>query len=150
VTTYGTNPLTLVDQNDQEIGVVTDPVNGAVLRHVGDDSVVIYATANGPVTGPLTFYHASADCKDDRYVGIPGQSGFAYAAAVHGGAVLYTKTDQSVARTVDVQAYEQIDAKQDAMQPGTCLPLVFSSQLGVVTAVSDPALANLKLPLHLK
>jgi hypothetical protein len=114
--------------------------------------VMFYATPKGPATGSLDFYHSKPDCSDARYLMIGGGSGFVYFAYVHQGAVFYTKTaDPSGSVQVPVLAVEHFEPNDDAMVPGACKPFDAGLwSLGVVTAVSDPALANLTLPLRIK
>jgi hypothetical protein len=148
----GGGGLTVVDQNDQEVGIATDPLTGLLARHVGDDLVTFYITPNGPLPGTIVFYHSTDDCSGDRYIGIPGGSGFVYSAMVHRGAIFYTKTDPNTAPVVDLRAYEQVEESEDAIKPGVCTPFPapVGVQVGVVTGVADPVLANLKLPLRIK
>jgi Collagen triple helix repeat (20 copies) len=142
----------VVDQDGQDVGVATDPFGGLVVRHVGEDAVVFFVSPAGPVTGAIDFYHATVDCSDNRYLPIAGGAGFAHFAYVHGGSVFYTKTmDPSMSVQVSIQAYEHFEQNEDAALPGTCTAMEGgAASLGVVTAVSDPVLANLRLPLRLK
>jgi hypothetical protein len=151
----GETALLLVDQNNQEVGVPTDPYSGIVLRKVGQDHVVFFASPGGPDEGTIDFFHTTADCSGDRYLGISGGRGFAYYALIHRGAVFFTKTPATdplgVPAAVDVHSFERVEAGQDAMAPGSCNPYVQDgANVGVVTAVSDSVLASLALPLRIK
>lgn len=151
----GESALLLVDQNNQEVGVTTDPYSGIVVRKVGQDYVVFFASPSGPDGGPIDFYHTTADCSGDRYVSISGGRGFAFFAQVHQGAVIFTKTPAMDAlgapTAVDVHSVEHIGAAQDAMLPGVCeAGEGLGMSVGVVTAVNDPVLASLALPLRIK
>ena len=60
-------------------------------------------------------------------------------------------TDPSGAAQIPIRAYEHFEANEDATHAGTCTPYDFGmASLGAVTMASDPALANLALPLRLK
>jgi hypothetical protein len=151
----GETALLLVDQNNQEVGVATDPFSGIVARKVGEDYVVFFASPNGPDETALDFYHATPDCSGPRYLPISGGRGFAYYAQVHHGAVFFTKTPATDATgapaSVNVQSFEHFEAGQDATAPGVCSPWdAAGMSVGVVTAVSDPVLATLALPLRIK
>lgn len=151
----GETALLLVDQNNQEVGVATDPFSGIVARKVGQDYVVFFASPSGPDETALDFYHTSLDCSGPRYLSISGGRGFAYYAQVHHGAVFFTKTPATDAlgapTAVDVHSFEHFEAGQDAMAPGVCSPWdAAGMSVGVVTAVSDPVLATLSLPLRIK
>jgi hypothetical protein len=150
----GTNAketLTVVDQTGQEVGVATEPSSGLILRRLGSDPIVFFASINGPTPGPIDFFHSTADCSDNRYLPI-WSSGLAYFAMIRGGTAFYTKAvDPTGATKVPVLAYEHFESADDPMQPGTCTPYdVGSMSLGVLTTATDPALANLALPLRLK
>jgi hypothetical protein len=146
------SPFAIVDQNGQEVGVATDVFNGILYRRVGNDAIVFFASAAGPSTVPLDFYHATADCSDSRYVALQGGSGLAYFASVRGGTFFYTRTtDPAVAPQVPILAFEHFEVTDDATLPGICRPMAMgTAPLGVLTTATDPALANLSLPLRLK
>jgi hypothetical protein len=142
----------VVDQNGTEIGIATDPYGGLLLRHVGNDAIVFWATSAGPTRNDLVFYHAKSDCSDDRYVRIQGGAGFAYYAEVRDGAAFYTKTQDPLGLIqVAIQASESFGAADDATRVGACVPFDGGTlSLGVVTMAPDPALMNPALPLRLK
>jgi len=141
-----------VDQDGQEVGVATDPFGGLVLRHVGDDAVLFFVSPAGPAAGAIDFYHTREDCGDDRYLAISGGAGFAYYAYVHGGSLFYTRMqDPGMTVQVPIRAYEHFEQNEDAVLTGRCTVLDGgTASLGRVTAVSDPTLANLRLPLRIK
>ena len=127
----GSNPLTVVDQNGTEVGVATDPFGGLLLRRVGNDAIVFWATSDGPTRDDVTFFHAKGDCSDDRYIRIPGGAGFAYYAEVRDGAAFYTKTQDPLGLIqIAIQASESFGPNDDATQRwnmravrrGHCLP----------------------------
>jgi hypothetical protein len=69
--------------------------------------------------------------------------------------VFFTKTPTNDATgapaSVNVQSFEHFEAGQDATAPGVCSPWdAPGMSVGVVTAVSDPVLATLALPLRIK
>jgi hypothetical protein len=144
--------FSIVDQNGQDVGVATDVFGGFVYRRVGNDAIMFFATPAGPVTGPIDFYHSTADCSDSRYLPIVGGAGFAYYATVRGGTAFYTKTmDPNGTLQVPILAVEHFNAADDATQAGVCSPMVNAgASLGVVTTTTDPVLASLALPLRLK
>ena len=151
-TYVGSALLTVVDQNGQEVGVVADPLNGRLMRRVNTDPIMFAATADGPVPGPIDFYHSTLDCSDRRYVPTYGSAGFAYYAAIRGGTAFYTTTvDPTFSLQVPIHAYEHFDVGDDPTQPGVCTPLEggFAS-LGVLTITTDATLGSLSLPLRLK
>jgi hypothetical protein len=149
----GDSPATVVDQNGTEVGTAIDPFGGRLLRQIGGDPVIFFATAlNGPLAGAIDFYHATADCSDSRYLPTFGGAGLAFSAAVHGSTVFYTKTaDPAGLLAVPILAYEHFEATDDPTVPGVCTAIDggFAS-LGVVTTATDPALGSLSLPLRLK
>jgi hypothetical protein len=104
------------------------------------------------VTGPIDFYHSTADCSDSRYLPLVGGAGFAYYATVRGGTAFYTKTmDPNGALQVPILAFEHFEVNEDATMPGVCRPMAMgTAALGVVTTATDAVLANLALPLRLK
>jgi hypothetical protein len=134
------------------VGVALEPFSGLVLRRVGADAIVFFASLGGPVAGPIDFYHSTSDCSDSRYIPISGGAGFSYFATIRGGTAFYTKTmDPTGTVQVPVLAYEHFEANDDATQPGVCTPYdAGNASLGVLTMASDPAIANLALPLLLK
>ena len=151
-TDVGQNGIEIVDQNGQEVGIATDPFAGLLMRHEGTDIVMFFASASGPSTGPLDFFHAAADCSDSRYLPIQGGAGFTYFASVHGGAVFYTTAiDPNVTPQVAIHAYEHFEQNDDATRPGVCTPVDGGmASLGTAIMALDPALANLALPLRIK
>jgi collagen triple helix repeat protein len=148
----GSNASLVVDQDGQEVGVATEPFSGLVLRHVGADAVVFFATAAGPVTASIDFFHTAVDCTDARYLGISGGAGLASFASVHGTSIFYTKTmDPNQTEQVPIRAYEHFEQNEDATLAGVCTPYDGgTASLGVVTMVNDPVLANLRLPLRIR
>jgi hypothetical protein len=142
----------VVDQNGTEVGIATDPFGGLVLRHVGNDAVVFWATSAGPTRNDMTFFHAKSDCSDDRYIRIPGGAGFAYYAEVRDGAAFYTKTQDPLGLIqITIQASESFGNTDDATKAGTCVPYDGGTlSLGVVTMTPDPEITKLALPLRLK
>jgi collagen triple helix repeat protein len=138
--------LSVVDQTGAEVGLASELFSGLLVRRVGSDAIVFFASTAGAVRGPMDFYHSMADCSDSRYMSITGGAGFAYYAAVRGATVYYTKTVVPV--DVPILAIEHFEPNDDA---GVCTPYDGGmASLGVVTTASDPGLANLVLPLRLK
>jgi hypothetical protein len=144
--------FSVVDQNGQDVGVATDVFGGFIYRRVANDAIMFFATPAGPVTGPMDFYHSTADCSDNRYLPIVGGAGFAYYAMVRGGTAFYTKTmDPNGTLQVPILAVEHFNAADDATQAGVCSPMAIAgASLGAVTTATDPVLASLALPLRLK
>ena len=143
--------MSIVDQNGLNVGVASELFSGLLLRRLGNDAIVFFASLNGPTAGPIDFYHATADCSDGRYLPISGGAGFAYFASVRGGTAFYTKTvDPAAAAPVLIVASEHFGPNEDATQPGTCQEAGDPGPVGVLTTASDPALLNLALPLRLK
>jgi hypothetical protein len=142
----------IVDQSGQQVGIAVEAFSGILLRRVGDDAIVFFASANGFAPGAIDFYHSTADCSDSRYLPISGGAGFAYFATIRGGTAFYTKAIDSTGTVqVPILAYEHFEAADDATRPGVCTPYDGgTASLGVVTMASDPVLANLALPLRLK
>jgi hypothetical protein len=142
----------VVDQLGVDVGVATEPFSGLLVRRVGNDSIFFFASPNGPVAGPLDFYHATDNCSDSRYLQVMGGAGFVYFASVRGGTAFYTKTmDPTGTLQIPILAVEHFEVNEDATQPGTCnLVSVTPGAYGVLTTATDPALANLALPLRLK
>lgn len=148
----GRNGPLVVDANDQEVGILTDPMNAIVVRKVGDDAVWFTAPGSGVSSAPINFFHSAADCTDPRYLQIMGGQGLAYFGSLHGGAIFYTKTlDPFYTVAVTIRAYEHFDAGQDATLPGRCIPYNGGTHsLGVVTTAIDPAVATFVGPLHVR
>jgi hypothetical protein len=148
----GDSALAVVDQNGQEVGVAFDPFGGLLMRRIGNDAVVFFATVAGPTASSIDFYHMTADCSDSRYLPFPSVAGFAYYALVRGGTVFYTKTmDPSGTIQMPIVASEHFEPGDDATQPGTCTPYGGGpASVGVVTMATDPVLGSLALPLRLK
>jgi hypothetical protein len=143
--------VSIVDQNGLNVGIASELFSGLLLRRLGNDAIVFFASVNGPTAGPIDFYHATTDCSDGRYISISGGAGFAYFAAVRGGTAFYTKTvDPTTAAPVAIVASEHFDANEDATRPGTCNAAADPGPVGALTMASDPALLNLALPLRLK
>jgi hypothetical protein len=147
-------PLPLVvDAAGREVGMATDPFNGIVMRRVGTDMVTFFASPNGPASSSITFYHTDETCQSERYMSTSYARGFTPFAQVHRGVVYFTRTiDPDGTVQVPILSYEQFQSDEDATQPGACLPWTGPStaSLGVVTAVSDPALASAATPFRIK
>jgi hypothetical protein len=152
VSSASDSPFSIVDQNGQDVGVATDVFGGFLFRRVGNDALLFFASTAGPTATPIDFYHSTADCSDSRYLTIPGSSGFAYYATVRGNTFFYTKvTDPTATLQVPILAFEHFEVNEDATLPGVCRPMAMgTAALGAVTMATDPALANLALPLRLK
>jgi hypothetical protein len=137
-----------------EVGVASDPYGGLVMRRVGPDTVVFYASPNGPDANPIEFYHTTNDCSGDRYLHTGYQRGLAYFAQVHLGTIFYTKVADPMAQLqVQVGSVERFEANEDAMLgPGTCKEAEPGrvESAGVATASTDPVLVGLTLPLRIK
>jgi len=147
----GEAPASIVDQNDVLVGLASETFSGLLLRRLGNDAIVFFASVNGPTAGPIDFYHATTNCSDGRYLPISGGAGFAYFAAVRGGTAFYTKTvDPAAAAKVAMVASEHFEANQDATLPGICNAAADPGPVGALTTASDPGLVNLALPLRLK
>jgi hypothetical protein len=143
----------VVDANNTEVGVATDPFSGIVMRRVGADTVIFFASPAGPDGGVMEFFHTTPDCTGDRYVRTAFQRGLAFFAQVHLGTIFYTTTvDPGGALQVPVGSIERFQANEDATQPGLCVPVEPGTvdSLGVVTTVSDPVIAGLTPPLRIK
>src|SRR6267143_813404 len=145
--------LPVVDALGTEIGVATDPFSGIVMRRANLDTVIFFASPNGPYGGPIDFYHMAPDCSDSRYLPTSFARGLAYYAQVHKGVMFYTKTlDPDGTVQVPIGAVEHVGENDDATQPGVCTPSVGSStaSLGPAEAVADPVIAGLTPPLRVK
>ena len=142
----------LFDQNDQEVGRVTDLFSGFIVRRVGNDVLALYAAPSGVLAGPIDFYHSTADCSDNRYLPIMGGAGFAYFTWPRGGTLFYTKAvDTASTPQLPIKAYEHFEVTDDATHPGVCTPYEAGlASIGVVTTATDPVLASLALPLKVK
>lgn len=144
----------VVDMANAEVGVATDPFGGLVMRRLGNDTVVFFASPAGPDSGAIEFYHTTADCSGDRYVHTGFQRGLAYFSQVHLGTVFYTKVaDPNAQLQVPIGSIERFEANEDPLlQAGACRaadPGRMESA-GVVNAVTDPVLATLTPPLRIK
>src|SRR5262245_15098972 len=116
-------PPVVVDANGTEIGVATDPLNGAVMRRVGNDTVTFSASPNGPWSEleSIEFFYTTPDCSGPRYIDTWYAGGLAYVGHIHNGVLFYTKTlDPFGVVQVPVGSSERFDAGQDATQPGVC------------------------------
>jgi hypothetical protein len=143
----------VVDANGQDVGILTDPMNGTVVRKLeSGDAVWFTAPASGLPKGPINFFHSSADCSDQRYLQIMGGQGIVFFGQVHGGAIFYTKTlDPFFMVSVPVRSYEHFEAGQDATLPGTCIPWAGGNRsVGVVTTAIDQAVSAFVAPLRLR
>src|SRR5262245_20229682 len=144
----------VVDALNTEVGVASDPFGGLVMRRLGEDTVVFFASPSGPDSGPIEFYHTTSDCSGDRYVHTGFQRGLAYFSQVHLGTVFYTKVaDPTASLQVPVGSVERFEADQDAMLPGGTCNQADPGRVesaGVVTTFTDPMLAGLTLPLRIK
>jgi hypothetical protein len=139
---------------NSEVGVATDPYGGLVMRRVGADSVVFFASPNGPDSGPIEFYHTTSDCSGARYLHTGYQRGLAYFAQVHVGTIFYTKVADPMAQLqVPVGSIERFEANEDALLPGGTCNVADpgrTESAGVATSFTDPVLAGLTLPLRIK
>jgi hypothetical protein len=144
----------VVDANGQEVGILTDPMNGTVVRKVGNDAVWFTAPASGIPEGPINLFHSSPTCSDERYVQIMngGGQGLVFFAQVHSGAIFYTKTlDPFFTVSVPIHAYEHFNPGQDATQAGPCIPWEGGNRsLGVVSTAIDPAVSTFVAPLRIR
>jgi hypothetical protein len=145
--------LLVVDAAGQEVGTVADAYNGYVLRRVGDDMVWFAASYSGLPAEPTIFFHLEANCGGERYLQIIGNKGLAYFANVHQGVVFYTTTlDPWLKIALPVYSYEVVNPTEDARRPALkCVAFDGSTNsVGIVTMVSDDALASLKPPFRIK
>jgi collagen triple helix repeat protein len=145
--------LLVVDAAGQEVGTVTDAYNGLVVRKVGDDVVWFPASYSGVVRETTIFFHLEADCGGERYFQTIGGRGLAYFGKVHGSVVFYTRIlDPWRVIALPVLSYEVVEPTEDATLPAKqCVPYDGrANSLGVVTSVSDPALASLIPPFRIK
>jgi hypothetical protein len=145
--------LLVVDAAGQEVGTVADAYNGYVLRRVGDDMVWFAASYSGLPAEPTIFFHLEANCGGERYLQIIGNKGLAYFANVHQGVVFYTTTlDPWLKIARPVYSYEVVGPTEDARRPALkCVAFDGSpNSVGIVTMVSDDALASLKPPFRIK
>jgi len=115
--------------------------------------VTFYVNTSGIVMGSIDFYHNQVNCSDPRLLPVDGSAGFVASAYVRPGSVFYTKTTDftGTLAPTEIHAYEHFELTDDPTVPGTCTALEGgSAPLGVVTMVSDPALANVVTPLTMK
>jgi hypothetical protein len=146
--TYESHAVTIVDSNNQDVGIATEPFGGLVLRQIGDDHVMFLATTAGPRADAIEFYHLSADCTDSRYVQVVGGAGFAFYAQVRQGTAYYTKAqDQTY---VNYLAKEHFEPGDNPAVAGACVAEDDWKPLGVLTSATDSVLSTIAPPLRVK
>jgi len=147
----GPGALLLVDSLDQTVGVPTDLYQGTVVRQFGSDWLSLPVTGNGLATGSINFFHKSGDCSGDRYLMNYNGAGIVFAGQVHGTTAVYTRlVDPTRSIVTLIGSYEAVGPNEDITATGTCTPYSGYLPVGRAISVTDPALATLVPPFHVK
>jgi hypothetical protein len=141
----------VVDKNGLEVGYLLDVLSARVLRRAGEDYVTFQAPASGLEAGPMLFFHSDPGCTDQRQVYSNAGPGLAYDGRVFGQYVFFTKkVDPYAEFLVPIHAVEVVMPGSDALAPGTCVPQEGQMSVGPALFFTDPALAALSAPFHIK
>jgi len=147
----GPGALVLVDSLDQTVGVPLDVRQATVARQFGSDWVALPVTAIGFPHGSITFFHTSSDCSGARYLMNDNAAGIVFAGQLHATTVVYTRiVDPTRSMITLVGSFETVGPNEDLAAAGACTPYSGYLPVGPAITVTDPALATIVPPFHLK
>jgi hypothetical protein len=138
----------VVDASGQPVGTLTDPLNGTVVRKVGDDWIAFSVSPAGLVQQTIYFYHHEGNCEGDRYLYNYNGVGFVFVAQISGTTAYYTRlADPNRTQTAQMNSLEMVDPGQTV---GTCYPFYGPQDMPVGVVVSTTDLGSLAQPFKVQ
>ena len=147
----------LVDSLNSEVGQLENLRDGLISRTVQGDEVLLIANADGLVSGPVVFYHLTANCSGARQLPNVNGPGFMFMGQAFGPYVVYSRVVDpgGTASARQPQAMETVVPGEDLSappNPAACLPLEDAGLISMGPAViaSDPAIGALTPPFSVR